>query len=86
VLKNGYSADERLFEALRGHVKERAGAWKYPRWIEVRSDLPRTTTGKIQRFKLGIDRRPYACKGEAIRAAPCRRENIAYRAAARARR
>ena len=29
-----------------------AGPWKYPRWIEVRADLPRTATGKIQRFKL----------------------------------
>jgi 4-hydroxybenzoate-CoA ligase len=52
VLKNGYGADERLFEALRAHVKERAGAWKYPRWIDIRPDLPRTATGKIQRFKL----------------------------------
>jgi 4-hydroxybenzoate-CoA ligase len=52
VLKNGYAADERLFEMLRAHVKERAGAWKYPRWIAVRDDLPRTATGKIQRFKL----------------------------------
>jgi 4-hydroxybenzoate-CoA ligase len=52
VLKNGYAADERLFEMLRAHVKERAGAWKYPRWIDVRPDLPRTATGKIQRFKL----------------------------------
>jgi 4-hydroxybenzoate-CoA ligase len=52
VLKNGYAADERLFEMLRAHVKERAGAWKYPRWISVRDDLPRTATGKIQRFKL----------------------------------
>jgi 4-hydroxybenzoate-CoA ligase len=52
VLKNGYAADERLFEMLRAHVKERAGAWKYPRWIDVRDDLPRTATGKIQRFKL----------------------------------
>lgn len=52
VLKNGYAADERLFETLRVHVKERAGAWKYPRWIEARPDLPRTATGKIQRFKL----------------------------------
>jgi 4-hydroxybenzoate-CoA ligase len=33
-------------------VKASAGPWKYPRWIAVRSDLPRTATGKIQRFKL----------------------------------
>jgi 4-hydroxybenzoate-CoA ligase len=52
VLKSGYAADERLFEMLRVHVKERAGPWKYPRWIDVRPDLPRTATGKIQRFKL----------------------------------
>jgi 4-hydroxybenzoate-CoA ligase len=52
VLRNGYAADERLFETLRAHVKERAGAWKHPRWIDVRADLPRTSTGKIQRFKL----------------------------------
>src|SRR6266478_6656597 len=52
VLKSSYAADERLFDALRAHVKERAGLWKYPRWIEVRPDLPRTPTGKIQRFKL----------------------------------
>ena len=52
VLKNGYVADDSLFEKLKLHVKEQAGAWKYPRWIDVRVDLPRTATGKIQRFKL----------------------------------
>jgi len=52
VLKNGYAADEGLFDALRAHVKDRAGPWKYPRWIEVRPNLPRTPTGKIQRYKL----------------------------------
>ena len=26
--------------------------WKYPRWFEIRTDLPKTATGKIQRFKL----------------------------------
>ena len=52
VLKNGYVADEGLLETLKVHVKEHAGPWKYPRWIDVRSDLPRTATGKIQRFKL----------------------------------
>jgi 4-hydroxybenzoate-CoA ligase len=52
VLKNGYAADETLLETLKGHVKDRAGPWKYPRWIDVRPDLPRTATGKLQRFKL----------------------------------
>jgi len=52
VLRNGYAADERLIETLRVHVKQRAGPWKYPRWIDIRPDLPRTATGKIQRFKL----------------------------------
>jgi 4-hydroxybenzoate-CoA ligase len=52
VLKHGYTADERLFETLKVHVKEQAGPWKYPRWIELREQLPRTATGKIQRFKL----------------------------------
>jgi 4-hydroxybenzoate-CoA ligase len=33
-------------------VKEKAGPWKYPRWIDVRADLPKTATGKIQRFVL----------------------------------
>ena len=52
VLKTGYAADDGLFETLKAHVKERAGPWKYPRWIDIRGDLPRTATGKIQRFKL----------------------------------
>jgi 4-hydroxybenzoate-CoA ligase len=52
VLRNGYAESEQLIEKLRVHVKTRAGPWKYPRWIDVRPDLPRTATGKIQRFKL----------------------------------
>lgn len=52
VLKNGHAADDALLEKLKLHVKERAGPWKFPRWIETRSELPRTATGKIQRFKL----------------------------------
>jgi len=52
VLNTGYAADEQLLETLKVHVKERAGPWKYPRWIDFRPDLPRTATGKIQRFKL----------------------------------
>jgi 4-hydroxybenzoate-CoA ligase len=41
-----------LTEALQNHVKERIGVWKYPRWIEFRETLPKTATGKIQRYKL----------------------------------
>jgi 4-hydroxybenzoate-CoA ligase len=52
VLKKGYAADDRFFETIKLHVKERAGPWKFPRWIELRPDLPKTATGKIQRFKL----------------------------------
>jgi 4-hydroxybenzoate-CoA ligase len=52
VLRNGYAESEQLIEKLRVHVKTRAGPWKYPRWIDIRLDLPRTATGKIQRFKL----------------------------------
>jgi 4-hydroxybenzoate-CoA ligase len=52
VLRDGYAADEHLFDSLRAHVKACAGTWKHPRWVEVRTDLPRTPTGKIQRFVL----------------------------------
>lgn len=52
VLKPGQTESDALFEALRAHVKATAGPWKYPRWIEARTELPKTATGKIQRFKL----------------------------------
>jgi 4-hydroxybenzoate-CoA ligase len=41
-----------LREALQNHVKEKIGVWKYPRWIEFCDGLPKTATGKIQRYKL----------------------------------
>ncbi len=50
VLKGPRS--EGLEEALKEHVKDRVGKWKYPRWIECVDSLPKTATGKIQRFKL----------------------------------
>ena len=52
VLKPGFNADDKLFEEMKAHVEAEAGAWKYPRWIEVRNELPKTATRKIQRFKL----------------------------------
>jgi len=51
ILKEGASRDN-LEEALKEHVKQSAGMWKYPRWIEIVDELPKTATGKIQRFKL----------------------------------
>jgi benzoate-CoA ligase len=49
VLKPGQPATE---EELKAHVKSRLAPYKYPRWIEFASELPKTATGKIQRFKL----------------------------------
>ena len=51
VLKDGVNRAG-LDEALKQHVKTVAGAWKYPRWIIFTDTLPKTATGKIQRFKL----------------------------------
>mgnify|MGYP000989606067 CR=1 FL=1 len=50
VLKPGQSAPGP--DELKEHVKAKAGPWKYPRWIEFVDGLPKTATGKIQRFKL----------------------------------
>ncbi len=52
VLKPGRSADAGLTAALQEHVKAKAGPWKYPRWIDFVDSLPKTATGKIQRYKL----------------------------------
>jgi benzoate-CoA ligase len=52
VLKPGQSAGAGLDEALKAHVKDRLAPYKYPRWIEFVTELPKTATGKIQRFKL----------------------------------
>lgn len=51
VLKADAKTDG-LHDALKEHVKQAVGPWKYPRWIEVVEALPKTATGKIQRFKL----------------------------------
>ena len=54
VLRAGAKTDG-LQDALKEHVKQKIGVWKYPRWIEVVDALPKTATGKIQRFKLRED-------------------------------
>jgi benzoate-CoA ligase len=52
VLKPGAQGSEQLAEELKQHIKARLAPFKYPRWIEFVGDLPKTATGKIQRFKL----------------------------------
>jgi 4-hydroxybenzoate-CoA ligase len=52
VLRNDRANSPTLLHDLQEHVKVRAGTWKYPRWIELRDSLPRTATGKVQRYKL----------------------------------
>jgi 4-hydroxybenzoate-CoA ligase len=51
VLRPGTETSD-LQEVLKEHVKQKIGVWKYPRWIDVVDSLPKTATGKIQRFKL----------------------------------
>ena len=41
-----------LYEELKVHVKRTIGPWKYPRWIVFVDSLPRTPSGKLQRFLL----------------------------------
>ena len=52
IVLSGEDPGTGLFETLKSHVKCAIGPWKYPRWIEVVDELPKTATGKIQRFKL----------------------------------
>jgi acyl-coenzyme A synthetase/AMP-(fatty) acid ligase len=65
VLKPGVAGDDKLIESLKAHVKDKAGMWKYPRWIEFRAELPKTATGKIQRFKLREESAGTKSKGKA---------------------
>jgi acyl-coenzyme A synthetase/AMP-(fatty) acid ligase len=52
ILKSDQSPSDELAEELRTFVKNRIAHYKNPRWIEFVDQLPKTATGKIQRFKL----------------------------------
>jgi 4-hydroxybenzoate-CoA ligase/benzoate-CoA ligase len=52
VLKDGVVASEILRRQLQDFVKERLAPYKYPRYIEFMSELPKTATGKLQRYLL----------------------------------
>jgi benzoate-CoA ligase len=52
VLKDRTAASDELITQLKMHVKTLLAPYKYPRWIEFVPDLPKTATGKIQRYRL----------------------------------
>lgn len=52
IVKRGYTPDEKLAKELQDFVKSHLAPYKYPRWVEFIDELPMTTTGKIQRYKL----------------------------------
>ena len=52
VLKDHAAASAALAEEMKGFVKDKIAPYKYPRWIDFVTELPKTATGKIQRFKL----------------------------------
>ena len=52
VLREGLSGSDGLADELKQFVKDRLAPYKYPRWIDFAEELPKTATGKIQRFKL----------------------------------
>ncbi len=52
LLKSEFTASAQLQTDLQSHVKSKLAPYKYPRWVEFVDDLPKTVTGKIQRFRL----------------------------------
>jgi len=52
VLRQGHAGDDKLAKQLQDFVKERIAPYKYPRAIEFSESLPRTATGKLQRYRL----------------------------------
>jgi 2-aminobenzoate-CoA ligase len=52
VLRPGHAGDDAMAHALQDHVKQAIAPYKYPRRIVFRRALPRTETGKLQRYRL----------------------------------
>ncbi len=53
VLSEGFNPDEGMAGLLQEHVKATIAPFKYPRSIKFIKELPKTATGKVQRFRLG---------------------------------
>lgn len=54
TLRSGFQPGPELVTALQNFVKGRLAPYKYPRWVEFVSELPKTVTGKIQRYRLRL--------------------------------
>ncbi len=52
VLKPGHTGSPEMAQELQRFVREKIAVYKYPRWVEFVPDLPKTATGKIQRYRL----------------------------------
>jgi benzoate-CoA ligase len=52
VLKPGHAKDAAIEEAIKSFFKDKLATYKNPRYIEFITELPKTATGKIQRFRL----------------------------------
>jgi 2-aminobenzoate-CoA ligase len=52
VLAEGFEGDALMIKTLQDHVKSTIAPYKYPRSVKFRAELPKTQTGKIQRFRL----------------------------------
>lgn len=52
VLKPGHTGDDAMIKVLQDYVKNNAAPYKYPRAVSFVATLPRTETGKLQRFRL----------------------------------
>ena len=74
VVKPGVRATDELASALQRHVKETIAPYKYPRRITFVETLPRTNTGKLQRFKLREAYGNYVSEDRPERAAAIRRD------------
>jgi benzoate-CoA ligase len=52
VLREGFSPGAHLEEELKAFVRQQLPSYKCPRWVHFTSELPRTITGKLQRYRL----------------------------------
>jgi benzoate-CoA ligase len=55
VLRSGHQPSVELERELKEHVKKTLAHYKFPRWLEFVHSLPKTATGKIQRYRLRAD-------------------------------